>query len=338
MKLEIRLFRFDVRHDYLPSYHPFWHETDGKESVAGMLAARAKADPLFVFDAAAAQAVRINGVGVALDTPLLKVADRLGRDLCIEPLATERAVKDLQIDSGDFDAKFALFAELAQPDDRALYNRYKTAFYLSPLRRLHGEYAGEGFWMTAARLCEKEPGQRDRILKLCVENGLFLYPGMAGRLLEGAQEIDQTVLSLQRQAAEAGLAPKGAQAGLGYAPQNAGALDFLKGETVAVVTDCGPFGTPIEQNVYENALKNGGAHVARLDAGLISGAHLQSVAPQSARKAAAALLLAAMDRGANVLVCACEEVAAFLTSQFKAIAREARQPVEIRITTLNPSA
>lgn len=337
MKLEIRLFRFDARHDYLPFYQPFRFDAADGATLGDLLAQHRRNDPLFLFDAAQAPVICVNGVAADLRTPLFSLAQKLGRDLTLEPLATDRAVLNLQIDTADFDERFALFAELTDESDRAYYRSFQSAYYRSAMRKLAAGYLGEGVFMLAARLLEKKPDQAERILKLIAgaDNGVFLYPGMGSLLFEGAETVNQTVLSLQQRIVEAKLAPKGARAGVAFDPQNAGSLGHLAGEKVAVLTDSGPFGPHVEAAAHEAALKNAGAQVIRLDnPRRFSGAGVAATAPGTARKAAAGLLLEAMDRGATHLVCACDGVARFLAAEFKAIEREARQPVQIRITTL----
>lgn len=341
MKLEIRLFRFDAQHDYLPFYQPFLFKAQEGQTLADLLSLHAQNDPLFAFEPSKCEQVAVNKMGVDINTPLETIAAKAGRDLVIEPVAPDRAVLNLQIDTADFDEKFARFAELTDAGDRAYYRGFLAATYLSPLRKLTAAYAGEAFFMLAARLLERHPDQGERILKLVgqEENGLFLYPGMAGRLLEGGEAIDQAVLGLQKRVEAANLAPRGARAGLAFNPQNALTLEALAGQKLALSLETGPFGPALEPLAYEAAFKNNGCAVARFENPMrISGAHLAALAPDTARKAAAGLLLEAMDQGAQTLLCACDEVAAFLKTQSKAIAREAGQPIDMPIVSLGDLA
>jgi hypothetical protein len=337
VKLEVRLFRFNKEHDYLPSYPPFYHRARQSESLLDLLEHHRSKNPLFKCDFTRVYGAKVNGVAMPLATPLGEIVNQLGRDLVIEPLDTRRALHDLVIDTDDFEKPLALFAELIQESDRDFYHRYLLAYYASPMRAINPDYQGEALFMLAERLLERHPEQRGRILRTiaCERGGIWHYSGLNGVLWADKESIDATIERLQLAASD--YRPKGAAMVCGYEPLTTATLAGFANQRVALCLDGGPFGAVADAAFYVAALDQAGARVVGKNPFAPTGAYLPDLDPQRAYALAASVLRAAMDAGADCLCCAHQESADFLNTHRRAIARAAGQPIDIEIRTLQYS-
>lgn len=323
MTVEIIVFRFNARFDYLSSYKPYVIQVKKDQTLLEMLMAVKERDPLFICDLERVDGVRLCGWGARLDVKAVDIVSRFGKSFVVEPLDTKRAVLDLEIDSSDFDAKLSLFDDITSEDAR-LYNQYKIAHYLSPMRELNPDYLGEAVFMLADWRIRNSRGDISDILRrICDEkNGIFSFCSLHRSLLSGAHAIALNVRTLQEMAIELGVAPKGAKAGALWTP-SVWKLPPLEGKTVALLLDETADLPSLEAKlpgVKVIALKNS-----------ISGAEIDDLLPEIAVKAGARLLLEAQESGAEALLCSAREAAEFLRRNYRAIARACSQPLDIPV-------
>ena len=315
MKIYVRLFRFDARFDYLPTYKPYSFAFANYPTVREILAQISVADPLFACDISQVEGVRLNGVGTQLDTVIST------NEIVIEPLSLVRSVHDLVIDRADFDSKFGLFDGITNASDRQYYNQFFIPYYLSYALEQNPAYQGEAAFMLANRLIERAPSETLSILKLIGDphNGIFNYCSLAPLITQDASAIENTIKRLQQLVFNAHFAPANAVPAVAFAartlPELPAELAKLSGKKVALALDCGAFGS-LCQNEYANALKAAGGELITIKHhGRFSGASVVGSSPKLALKMASGLLQEAINNGADTLWCASAEVADFLRSQ-----------------------
>ncbi|EIF6422895.1 DUF5644 domain-containing protein, partial [Campylobacter jejuni] len=130
-----------------------------------------------------------------LFTPLEKIAKEFDFSLCIEPLSTKRAIKDLIIDKNDFLDKYKYLEKFGNEEDKKLYAKYDYLYYASEILDYLPEYMGDGVFYLASKMIEKYPEKKIEILKTLAdkEKGIFYH-------LESKNEIlETTIKNLQNE-------------------------------------------------------------------------------------------------------------------------------------------
>jgi hypothetical protein len=335
MKIEARIFRFNAEHDYLSAYQPFIFNAGGESTLLDLLSAFKQSDPLCVMRLDKVMGVKANGLGAKLNAPLSAFAKN-GGEIVVEPLVGERAALDLECDRRDFEAKLSALDEFCDQSDRAYYDEFYTAYAVSPMRELNGEYLGEAVFMLADRLIGRNPQNAEVILKRIsqAKSGIFCFAGLNGVLLDEASRITRAVERLCAATLSLGFAPKDAAIAK-YAAIKPSDLPSLEGKKVAISTDCGAFGGAIGLGDYESALSAGGAEVLRLkNPARFSGSCVADSLPDAALKAASDLVLEAVDCGADTLLCVAGETARFLAQHLNALARIVGRALDITIAPI----
>ncbi|MDR3162804.1 MAG: hypothetical protein LBT81_02965 [Helicobacteraceae bacterium] len=323
MTVEITVFRFNARFDYLSSYKPYVIQVKKDQTLAEMLTTVKERDTLFTCDLERVDGVRLCGWGAGLDVKAVDIVSRFGKKFVVEPLDTKRALLDLEIDSSDFDSKLSIFDNITA-EDICFYNQYKMAYYLSPVRVLNPYYLGEAVFMLADRLIRALRGDTSDLLRrICdAKNGIFSFCSLHRSLVSGAREIALTVRTLQEMALELEVAPKGARAGALWTP-SIWKLPSLEGKTVALLLDETADLPSLKAKLY-------GAKVITMK-NSISGVEIGDLLPEIAVKAGARLLLEAQESGAEALLCSAREAAEFLRKNYREIARSCNQPLDIPV-------
>lgn len=314
MKLEIRLFRFNAKHDYLPSYQPFVFKATADQTLLDLLNFHKQKDPLFVCNLSNVYGAKVNGYTCTLQTKLFDLATTLGSDLQIEPLDTARATLDLEIDTTDFDDIFLQFSDFVSGNDGVFYNQFIIHHYASTARKIVPNYLGVAGFMLANKLLETNPANSNALREIVKKGKIDSYDGTKA-VFVGSTEVDRTITELQ---ANLGFEPRS------FTALNADQSDKFAGKTVVLVSEktaC------IE---YEKALVASGAKLVKT-APLGSGYLLHNL--ENARAVASLLITEAFDQGADAVVCAEKEVYEFLSKEFKNITKLIRQEIILEVVS-----
>ncbi len=158
----------------------------------------------FDFDKDEDTYIVVNKQIIPLFTPLEKIAKEFDFSLCIEPLSTKRAIKDLIIDKNDFLDKYKYLEKFGDEEDKKLYAKYDYLYYASEILDYLPEYMGDGVFYLASKMIEKYPEKKIEILKTLAdkEKGIFYH-------LESKNEIlETTIKNLQNEILNLGLFDK----------------------------------------------------------------------------------------------------------------------------------
>ncbi|ECZ4078089.1 hypothetical protein F8D33_05695, partial [Campylobacter jejuni] len=144
-KLELRIFRFDKTKDYEAYYKPYIYDNyENFASFYDLLLQVQDDDIYFDFDKDEDTYIVVNKQIIPLFTPLEKIAKEFDFSLCIEPLSTKRAIKDLIIDKNDFLDKYKYLEKFGNEEDKKLYAKYDYLYYASEILDYLPEYMGDG--------------------------------------------------------------------------------------------------------------------------------------------------------------------------------------------------
>ncbi|EJE7814400.1 DUF5644 domain-containing protein, partial [Campylobacter coli] len=254
-------------------------------------------DIYFDFDKDEDTYIVVNKQIIPLFTPLEKIAKEFDFSLCIEPLSTKRAIKDLIIDKNDFLDKYKYLEKFGDEEDKKLYAKYDYLYYASEILDYLPEYMGDGVFYLASKMIEKYPEKKIEILKTLAdkEKGIFYH-------LESKNEIlETTIKNLQNEILNLGLFDKNI---LHFDLPKTNAFDNEIKELGEIKYDFNDFniacyGFKIKDDIkskikahfisYENSDKNNGFSLLQLN-------------PELSYKMAASILLDAYDSGADFMV------------------------------------
>lgn len=207
MKLEISLFRFDCKSDYLPYYTKHFINVEENNTLLTILNKLNNEDK-FSFENDSKAYVVVNGIYANVMTTCKQIKDNLGTDIKIEPLNIRRVNKDFIMNEDDFNSKLSILAEFISLDIlgtqinkefKELYQSYKPYFYASNTLNLEHNYIGDAILLLAADLIEKFPKEEEQILKRIKEcdYGIEYHTSLSNRIFNFDQTIEDKIVNLK---------------------------------------------------------------------------------------------------------------------------------------------
>ncbi|MCV6608990.1 MAG: DUF5644 domain-containing protein [Campylobacterales bacterium] len=197
-RVVVKLFRFDKTSDHLSYYKPYEMKIDPAITVEEVLKNIKDMDKLVNFDMNNVDFVQVNSICVSKSYSLEKLFDELD-EITIEPLATDYAVLDLEIDYSNYMNKLSLFENLIDESDKEFYKSVSHFYFMSEVRKANKDYMGEGIFLLAERLIAKFPKEEVEILKILAneDDGIWHYAAMCGKFDGIDSKLDEIVLSLK---------------------------------------------------------------------------------------------------------------------------------------------
>ena len=175
VKLEIKLFHFDAKSDYLAYYTNNKISIDDDLKITDLLIKLESSNPRFSFKKSSIM-LQINGISLKGTLKIKDIVKLFGVKLTIEPISTYRAIKDLDIDDGDFLEKYSTLEEFGDEKDFKYYKSLKREYYASNTLKYNRDYYGDSMFAYASYLIEKYPEHESKILSLIdTDDGIRLY-------------------------------------------------------------------------------------------------------------------------------------------------------------------
>lgn len=197
MKLEISLYKFDAKSDYLPYYTKHYIKPKNEKNLLDILETIYKDAP-FGFEKNKNFGVVVNGLYTTLDLTLEQIKKDFGTDLLIEPLSTSRAYKDLLINDDVFYEKLSLLYDEITDDVKKVYESYKLYYYASNSLKINKNYIGDALILLAASLLEKGANQ-DKINSVLLDekNGIQFHTNLSNKIYNFDSTVEATIKHLQ---------------------------------------------------------------------------------------------------------------------------------------------
>lgn len=168
MKLEISLFRFDYKSDYLPYYTKNFIKINSQKTLLDILNTINDEHP-FAYEKTNDFLVVVNGVYLKAGVSLNELVESFGKDLTIEPISIRRAHTDLLINQVDFEERLRVLSEFIDEEDKKTYDSYKIYFYASNTINYEYEYIGDSILLLAHDLIIKNSSNESEILEALKE-------------------------------------------------------------------------------------------------------------------------------------------------------------------------
>lgn len=183
MRLEISLFKFDYKSDYLPYYKKHFLKLTNEKNLLDILNTIHQ-DEEFGYENDLNFGVVLNGLTTNVSITIDEIKNDFGNDLVIEPLSIKRSFNDLLIDSKDFEEKLELLDFIIDEDDKKEYFSYKNLFYASNTLNHEKDYIGDPILLLASSLIKKHRASRKKILQAidCKDSGVYFHTNLSNRV------------------------------------------------------------------------------------------------------------------------------------------------------------
>ncbi len=200
MKLEISLFKFDSKSDYLPYYKKYFLKIKDEKNLLDILQTLNKEDE-FNYEENLDFGVVVNGLYTDLSLSLSEIKNDFGLDLVIEPLSIKRAYNDLLINTQDFEDKLQLLDFIIDEEDKKEYYSYKNLYYASNTLNHESNYFGDAILLLANSLIKKHKASKTKILDTinCQDNGITYNTSLSNRIYNFDSNYEEIILNLKKE-------------------------------------------------------------------------------------------------------------------------------------------
>lgn len=175
VKLDIKLFHFNAKNDYLAYYTQNKISIDDELKIKDLLVELENKNPRFSFKKSSIM-LQIDGVSVKGTLKIKEIVNLFSNEFTIEPISTYHAIKDLEIDDSDFLEKYSLLEKFGDETDLKKYKTLKRDYYASNTLKYNRDYYGDSMFIYASYLIEKYPEFESDILNAIDDtDGIRLY-------------------------------------------------------------------------------------------------------------------------------------------------------------------
>jgi hypothetical protein len=198
MKLEISLFRFNYKSDYLPYYTKNFVKVKDEKTLLDILNSINEEQP-FAYENILDFPLVVNGVYTYASITLEELTKEFGCDLTIEPISIRRAHTDLLINDADFQERLKILSEFIDNEDKKVYESYKLYFYASNTMNYEYDYIGDSILLLAADLIEKNPADESEILKAIIEydTSIVYHTSLEKRVYNLDLKVEEKIQNLK---------------------------------------------------------------------------------------------------------------------------------------------
>jgi len=198
MRLEISLFKFDCKSDYLPYYKKYFLKIENEKTLLDVLETMNK-DEKFGFENDLNFGIVLNGLYTDLSITLEEIKKDFGTDLVIEPLSIRRSYDDLLIDTKDFEEKINVLDFIIDEEDKREYASYKNLYYASNTLNYEKDYIGDAALLLAHSLIAKHNASQNKILKAidCCHTGINFHTSLENRIYNYNTRNEDKINSLK---------------------------------------------------------------------------------------------------------------------------------------------
>jgi len=184
-KLDIKLFRFNHKTDYLPYYKSFKVTCNNTDTVLSLLEKLNQLES-FGFDGVESCGVKINNLFTNIDVTIEELTTRFStNELTIEPVSIYRAIKDLTLSNKDFADKIIPFRKYLTDEQIKNYaHTLQMDYYASNTLNFNKDYIGDHALIIASDIINANPDLEAEILELIShkETGIWFHTSVAKRM------------------------------------------------------------------------------------------------------------------------------------------------------------
>lgn len=200
-KLELSVFRFDAKTDFLPYYKKHFITIDRSLSVNDLLAQIKEEDGSFDYPKSDLAALKINGKALFSNVSIDGIINSFGKSLTLEPLNTKYVTKDMIINTNNFDKKFKLLETFVDTKDKALYEQYIIYYYASSVLDFVEDFQGDALFAFAYDMIQKHPDRKREILEIVANEhtGVFLHVRLCKKIYPCGADVEKKITELKNE-------------------------------------------------------------------------------------------------------------------------------------------
>ena len=165
MKLEISLFKFNKKSDYLPFYTKHFLKIQSEQTLLDILNTINNENP-FGYENDENFDLVVNGVYLKASISIETLVKVFGKDLTIEPISIRRAGNDLIINDSDFIEKLNILSDFISSEDKQSYLNLKQYYYASNTLNYKSDYIGDSILILAYDLIQADCSKEKAILAI----------------------------------------------------------------------------------------------------------------------------------------------------------------------------
>ncbi|WP_294965283.1 DUF5644 domain-containing protein [Sulfurimonas sp.] len=186
--LEIKLFKFDSKTDYLPYYKSYKIKNMQSDTIGDLLKKVNEIENFSFLDEEKFY-LRVNNIFTPTTTQANDFITEKNQELLIEPISILRAKNDLIIDIDDYKNKlYILSAFLEEKEIESLIKEKKflLEYYASNTLHLDRDYIGDHVLLLASELIKSQAENKNKIFKIIgdKENGILNHTSLENRIIE----------------------------------------------------------------------------------------------------------------------------------------------------------
>lgn len=192
-KVNIEVFRFEAGVDYLPYYNKCTFSFTQEQTLIDTLISLQNELDNYGYDEKYL-ALRINGIAIFENLPIIELVQRFGREWQIEPLSIYYATKDLLLNKEALWKRYEGFfqwADFLNIDEKNELGKYLMLNLITPMSDEH--YLGDGFFLYLKWLISRHPEKIREIMQWLIEprKGILNFVSLADMVYPRATALDE---------------------------------------------------------------------------------------------------------------------------------------------------
>lgn len=200
-KLELSVFRFDAKTDFLPYYKKHILKIDKAKTMNDLFALIKGEDVSFDYPRDEYAAIKLNGKALFTNISIDEVVTNFGKSLTLEPLSTKRVAKDMIINDEDFYASFDLLDAFVEAKDKATFKSYILFHYASSVFEFVPKFQGDALFAFAYDMILKYPQRKKEILDIVANEhtGIFYHVRLCNKVHPCGAQVEQKIIALKNE-------------------------------------------------------------------------------------------------------------------------------------------
>ena len=183
-EINVELFKFDAKVDYLPYYKKYTIEYNDRDTVLSLLN-KINSIEKFDYEPTNEFKLKINDFYLSAKEYITNIVDLTSGELKIEPVSIFRATSDLLIDKKDYLEKILIFSKFINPMDMDEYAQdLELDYYASNTYNINRDYIGDHALLIASDIIEQTPVHTKEILDIISnkDDGIWYHTSLENRV------------------------------------------------------------------------------------------------------------------------------------------------------------
>ena len=199
MKLEISLFKFDKKSDYLPFYTKHFLKIKSEKTLLDILNTINNENP-FGYENDGNFDLVVNGLYLKASVTITQLVEKFGKELTIDPISVRRAGNDLIINDNDFNEKLNVLNDFIKEEDKKAYIELKHYYYASDTLNHKSDYIGDAVLILASDLIAANKSNESKILEALNnhEAGASFHTSLENRILNFDKSVEEKIIDIQK--------------------------------------------------------------------------------------------------------------------------------------------